>query len=80
MLSTIKDFLENDEAKLNQLILDYPINLSTKSIAEFLGMDIASVRATIESGVLGCSWKKSGKDVRGYFIPTAQFVRWYMKS
>lgn len=80
MTDTIRTFMDDDDKKIEKLIIEYPVCLSTKAIAEFLGMDIAAVRAVIDNGVVGCSWKKTGKDHKGYYIPTAQFVRWYTLS
>lgn len=79
MSTKIMEFLQEDSAKLDTLIEKYPVSLPTSAIADFLSLDIASVRATIEAGFLGMAWRKPGKANHGYHVPTAQFVRWYLK-
>lgn len=73
------EFLSKDNDKIDALIAEHPLGLSIREIADFLGLDVASVRAAVENGVVGLAWRKSGKANHGYFIPTAQFVRWYLK-
>lgn len=75
---TINNFLSNDNEKIDKLIQESPESLSVTDISKFLGMDVASVRAAIENGTFGTSWKKAGSARHGYFIPTSQFVRWYL--
>ena len=79
MTDKIRNFIENDDAKIEKLIADNPIAVSTSAIAEFLGMDVASVRSVLDNGVVGLAWKQSCKSRKGYYIPTAQFLRWYMR-
>lgn len=75
----IRTFLSNDNEKIDKLIEENPDSLSVTDISNFLGMDVASVRSSIENGTFGVSWKKSGSARHGYFIPTSQFVRWYLQ-
>lgn len=79
MTNAIRDFLSADEAKVEQLIKEYPVSIPTAKAAEFLGVNLASMRAIIESGSLGLSWRKEGKLNKGFFLPTTQFLRWYMR-
>ena len=74
----IAEFLLQDNDHLAKLIDDYPVTIPVSCAAEFLGADVASVRAAIENNVFGASWRKSGSTRHGYYIPTAQFVRWYL--
>lgn len=75
----ISAFLSDDNEKIDKLLDENPSSLSITAIAKFLDMDVASVRASIENGTFGTSWKKAGSARHGYFIPTAQFIRWYLK-
>lgn len=78
--SKINDFLAADNTKIDKLIENFPMNLPVSAVADFLSVDVASVRAAIECGsAFGMSWKKTGKANHGYFVPTAQFVRWYLR-
>ncbi len=80
MTNKIRNFIAADDEKVEKLIEEYPIGLTTNAIAEFLSIDVASVRAILENGVVGLAWKQSCKSRHGYYIPTAQFVRWYIHS
>lgn len=74
----INQFLSQDNERLGQLIEENPVNIPINAVAAFLGADSASVRATIENNTFGAAWKKVGSTRRAYFVPTAQFVRWYL--
>ena len=76
----INDFLSQDNDKLADLIENNPVNIPVSSAAEFLGADVASIRAAIENDCFGASWRKIGSTRSAYFIPTAQFVRWYLRT
>lgn len=71
-------FIANDNARIDALIESNPYNLGINDIAQFLNMDAGSVRSAIENNVFGISWKKNGCARHGYFIPTPQFIRWYL--
>ena len=79
MTNAIKDFLSADEAKIEQLIKEYPTNIPTAEAAKFLGINTASLRAVMENVTIGLSWKKGGALNKGFFLPTCQFLRWYMR-
>lgn len=79
MTDVIKDFLDSDDRKIEKLISEYPVSVPTKVAAEFLGIDCASLRAIINENTVGLSWKKEGKLNKGFFIPTPQFLRWYIR-
>lgn len=72
-------YIQEDNNKIDELIQNYPVSLPVSAIADFLCCDCASVRAAIENKMYGMAWKKAGKSNHGYLIPTAQFIRWYMK-
>ena len=74
----INDFLSSDNERLAVLIENNPVNVPVSSAAEFLGADVASIRAAIENDCFGASWRKIGSTRSAYFIPTGQFVRWYL--
>ena len=74
----INEFLTSDNDKIEVLVTSYPENIPVGKIAEFLGADVVSIRAAIENNVFGASWRKAGSARHGYFVPTAQFVRWYL--
>ena len=74
----INDFLSQDNDKLADLIENNPVNVPVSSAAEFLGADVASVRAAIENNCFGAAWRKAGSTRSAYYIPTGQFVRWYL--
>lgn len=78
MKLTISDFLTKDNDRLEQLITDNPVSIPVNQIADFLGADVASVRAAVENDCFGLSWRKSGSTRHAYLIPTGQFVRWYL--
>lgn len=71
-------FLSEDNSKIDELIENNPSSVSVTAISNFLNMDVASVRSAIENNVFGVAWKKNGSARHGYFIPTAQFLRWYL--
>ena len=79
MSEKLNQFLYDDNEKIDQLITDNPKSISISEIAKFLNADVASVRSAIENDVFGMAWRKNGSTRHGYFIPTAQFVRWYLK-
>ena len=49
----INDFLSQDNDKLADLIENNPVNVPVSSAAEFLGADVASIRAAIENNCFG---------------------------
>lgn len=74
----INQFLSDDNERIDKLIADHPDSVSVNDIAQFIGADVASVRSAIENDTFGMAWRKSGSARHGYYIPTAQFVRWYL--
>lgn len=71
-------FIAEDNEKIDRLLESNPSSLSITEIANFLNMDVTSVRSAIENNAFGMAWRKAGSARHGYFIPTAQFVRWYL--
>lgn len=81
MPTTIRQFLDADIAKLEDIIERYPKQIPVKVVAELLGCGIESIHnACEETGLFGISWRKPGKVNKGYCIPTGVFVRWYTKG
>lgn len=78
MNQNIVKYLEDDEARLSQLVAENPVHLSPQKIADFMNTPVPSVRSMIDAGVFGASWRKDGKLNRGYFVPTANYLRWYL--
>lgn len=76
--SRLNEFIFQDNEKIDRLIENFPINLPVSAVADFLSLDVASVRAAVENERFGVAWKKAGKSNHGYYIPTAQFIRWYL--
>ena len=74
---TVEEFIAEDKAKVEEIITKYPRQIPVPVIAEMLGTDQNSLRAAIDGGALGISWRKDGKLNRGYCIPTAKFVYWW---
>ncbi|MDO5559383.1 MAG: hypothetical protein Q4F95_07255 [Oscillospiraceae bacterium] len=75
---SIADYLKADTDKLEKLIEEHPQSIPTKKAAEFLGLHEDSMRQFLENSNVGMSWRKPGKLNRGFYIPTGQFVRWYL--
>ena len=73
----INSYLNGNLEKLDELIAKHPVKIPVKDVAEFLQVDEESVRASIENGVFGMAWRRSGKLNKAFHIPTAQFVWWY---
>ena len=76
--SKIKEYLEQDEAKIQKLIEENPVSVTPAVVAEVLGVQVQSVRAMLDNNRLGLSWRKDGKLNKGYLISTPKFVRWYL--
>lgn len=71
-------FIAQDNEKIDKLLEGNPQNLSVIQIANFLNADVGSVRSAIENNAFGMSWRKAGSTRKGYNVPTAQFIRWYL--
>lgn len=74
---TIEEFISNDKEKIENIINQYPRQIPVPVAAELMGTDQNSLRAAIDGGSLGLSWRKDGKLAKGYCIPTAKFVYWW---
>lgn len=75
---SITDFLAEDNRKVQEIIEKYPLQIPTKVAAELLGTTESSMREFLSGSAIGMSWRKAGSTARGFAIPTAQFVRWYL--
>lgn len=78
MMDVIKDFIRQDDGKVEEIIKQYPLQIPTSVAAKLLGCQEASVREFLTNSNVGMSWKKPGKQNHGFCIPTAQFMRWYL--
>lgn len=74
----VMSFLNDDLNKIDTLIERCPQRIPIPTLADFLNIDENSLRAAIECGAFGFSWRKAGKANKAYCVPTAQFVRWYL--
>lgn len=80
MTTKLQKFIKDDDIRLEKLIDENPVELSVMAVADFLHMTTDSVRSVLEGESFGLTWKKPGASKRGYAIPTALFVRWYLKN
>lgn len=79
MTDNLARILDDDLEKLDKLAAENPIRLTVQNVCDFLGVQPANVRAAIECGTFaGFAWRKEGKMGKAYYIPTAQFIRWYL--
>lgn len=74
--------IEENMAKLNELVEKYPLNLPLPVVAEFMATDADCLRAALDAGTcpFGYGWKRVGASVRAYKIPTTTFWFWYTHS
>lgn len=78
-MDEIKTFLEADADRAAELMQKYPARIPVNAVAEFLGCAPDTVRAWVESGGMGICERKIGKQNRAFLIPTAMFLRWYLR-
>ena len=66
-------------SELAELCRKEPVYLKTSSVAQFLGMDPAGLRCSIERGQcpFGIFWQKDARGNKAFKIPTATFYLWY---
>ena len=64
--------------ELQTLVSAHPLYIPVPEAAAFLGMDPASLRASIDSGncPFALGWQKDIKGYRAYKIPTVPFYLW----
>lgn len=75
----INAFIEADTDWLAEIVEKHPQQIPLTVIAEKFGCSQDTIRENLESkGLLGISERKPGKLNRGFVIPTAHFIRWYM--
>lgn len=75
----ITAFLESDTAKLAEIIEKHPMQIPVHVLAELFGCHQDTLRNALqEQGLLGIAERRPGKLNRGFVVPTAHFVRWYM--
>lgn len=75
---SVKEFIDADTQKVEKLVTEYPLNLPVLKIAEFLGVDDETVRGMIVKGSFG-AWGQNTINKRFFVVPTANFVRWYLR-
>lgn len=78
MSDTILNFIKSDDAKVENIIKKYPLQIPVAVAAELLGCHETSLREFLTNSNIGMSWLKPGKQNHGFCIPTAQFMRWYL--
>ena len=77
--TVIQEFIDQDTEWLAEMVEKYPRQIPIPILAEKFGCDENTIRENLESkGLLGISERKPGKVNRGFVVPTAHFVRWYM--
>ena len=75
----IDRFLDEDMEKLSEIIEKYPFQIPIAVVAELFGCQKETLSMAIEEqGLLGICERRPGKLNRGFVIPTAHFLRWYM--
>lgn len=75
----IDAFLAADNERLANIIEQNPKQIPISVIADLFGCAQDTVRTALEDqGLLGIAERKAGKLNRGFVVPTAHFVRWYM--
>lgn len=80
MNEAIKSYLECDAERVAALISEYPQNIPVNVLADFLHCTKNSVRSMLETtNSFGIAWRQSGSVNRAFLIPTAVFVRWYLR-
>lgn len=78
-MDKIVEFLQADSERAAELMQKYPDRIPVNAVAEFLGCAPDTVRARVEAGGIGICEKKIGKQNRAFLIPTAMFLRWYLR-
>ena len=79
MSDAIKDFLQRDTEKLEEIIAKYPQQIPVPVVADWWGCKEDSIRRALEEhGVLGVGYRQAGALNRGFVIPTGHFIRWYL--
>jgi hypothetical protein len=75
----IPQCITNKLLELNRLAEQYPEDIPVKNAAEFLNVDIRSLKSyLIQSGnSIGLGWRKDMAANRGFHIPTTKFYLWY---
>ncbi|MBE6826361.1 MAG: hypothetical protein IJN11_10315 [Oscillospiraceae bacterium] len=75
----IAAFLAADDEKLAEIIDKHPMQIPVPVLADLFGCHQDTLRTALqEQGLLGIAERKAGKLNRGFVVPTAHFVRWYM--
>ena len=75
----ITEFLAADTERLVEIIEKYPLQIPVPVLAELFGCHQDTLRNALqEQGLLGIAERRPGKLNRGFVVPTAHFVRWYM--
>ena len=75
----ITEFLAADTERLAEISEKYPLQIPVPVLAELFGCHQDTLRNALqEQGLLGIAERRPGKLNRGFVVPTAHFVRWYM--
>lgn len=67
---------------LEDLVSRHPLYIPITDVANLLGMDPASLRASIDVGncPFGLGWQKDIKGYKAYKVPTVPFYLWYTQG
>ena len=67
---------------LNDLVAQHPLYIPVTALAEFLSMDPASLRSSIDTGncPFALGWQKDIKGYKAYKVPTVPFYLWYTQG
>lgn len=67
---------------LNQLVDQHPQYIPVPDVAALMGMDPASLRASIDTGncPFALGWQKDIKGYKAYKVPTVPFYLWYTQG
>ena len=75
---SVNEFINYDMRKVEKLVEENPINIPVKIVSSFLDVDDKTVRGMVVKGVFG-AWGQNTINKRFFVIPTANFVRWYLR-
>lgn len=77
--SVIQDFINQDTEWLAEMVEKYPRQIPIPVLADKFGCDEDTIRENLASmNLLGLAERKPGRLNRGFVVPTAHFIRWYM--
>lgn len=68
--------------RLNELVTKHPMYIPVTEAAALMGMEAASLRASIDSGncPFALGWQKDIKGYKAYKVPTVPFYLWFTQG